>query len=270
MYLALAGSSGAACTPLLIAHGYLRNNSGRRRMFLATSLIDGGRPVVEAAGHLPAAKAGDLSRAAFSALCQLHQAGAAHLDVSMDNVLLDLAGRAWLIDLENVQLDASETCLRDDFVRMSEVVRTAVRATGLDSEAEIEEATWQGQQLYLSSMAPTAAVQSASGGAESPSSSSRQGTAWPPAEVPAQVAKDGGHPEYGDSTAASALKPTAGGSPPGGRGTHGRQAPQPKPLSQMCPPRGRQAPQPKPLSQICPPHAIRRFNCGRPAARLPM
>ena len=256
MYLALAGSSGAACTPLLIAYGCLRNNSGRRRMFLATSLIDGGRPLVEAAGHLPAAKAGDLSRAAFSALHQLHQAGAVHGDVSMGNVLLDHAGRAWLIDLEHVQLDASEAELRDDFEHMSEVVRTAVRATGLDSEAEIEQATWQGQQLYLSSTAPPAAVQSTSGGPESSSASSRQVTAWPPAEVPVQVTKDGGRPEYGygGSPAARALKPMAGGSPPGGRVAHGRP----------------QLPLPKRLSQMRPPRAIRRLNGVRPAARLPM
>ena len=252
MYLALAGSSAVACTPRLIAHGYLRNDSGRRRAFLATSLIDGGRPVVDAASQLPAAKAVDLSRAAFSALCKLHLAGAAHLDISTGNVLMDLSGRVWLLDLEQVELDASEVEMREDFFQMSQVVQRAVRATGLGNEAEIEAAAWQGQQLYLSSMAPAATVRSAGGQPESPLVSSWQPgaarppkTTRPPAEVLSRVTEGGGPPEYGGGTAARAI--------PRGRVTHGKQALLPKRLPHMCPSL-----------------TIRRLHCVRPAARLPM
>ena len=123
----------------------------------------------------------------FSTLSQLHQAGAAHLDVSMGNVLLDQTGHAWLIDLENVQLDATEAELMDDFIRMTEVVQSAICATGLDNEAELEEATWQGQCAYLASMSQFSAAQSTS---ESPSVSSWPKVAHPLTKAPLKGAMD--------------------------------------------------------------------------------
>lgn len=116
-------------------------SSGHQREldpFMATTLVKDGEPIIRAATRLPPEKAGRVFQQVYESLAQLHSAGAAHVDISTGNVLLDAAGKVWFVDLENVQLNADYDVLKEDLLMLDEVVIEMCRVMGLKDKGMLQ------------------------------------------------------------------------------------------------------------------------------------
>jgi tRNA A-37 threonylcarbamoyl transferase component Bud32 len=88
-------------TPRGLAAAAVRRGGLVKRGYLVTEEVAGGRSLAECLRH-GEAPAGALE-AVGSALARLHAWGFAHRDLKATNVLVDGAGRAWLVDLDGIR-----------------------------------------------------------------------------------------------------------------------------------------------------------------------